>query len=368
VLKAEEEIAKEPTKMPTVPIARPSKERQPRAFTLIELLVVIAIIALLVGILLPSLASARKEARAVKCASNIRNVAIAVTGYTADFRDLIPPAYVYGADQTGTRWVKEDQQGEDNTNPNGYIHWTGFLFGQGNGGGVGSSGLPIEAFECPETPRGGVTPTNPGPDLSIREPGQQPANASAFDRQVPRCAYTGNAALFCRNKFTGGTRRFNRLVQITEVSNPSKTILVAEFLTRNGGWDPIFNGPISKSHRPVTPFYGGSGSDVYNEPVLGSAARFFYPAESEIYRLDQLGPGMITDANTSLNAVGRHHPGGGGTATSGMGGTANFAFVDGHVERSFLLDTIRKRQWGDKFYALTGNGTKVNEGTFGGGN
>lgn len=51
------------------------------AFTLIELLVVIAIIALLVGILLPSLASARDTARATVCASNQRQLVIASAAY-----------------------------------------------------------------------------------------------------------------------------------------------------------------------------------------------------------------------------------------------------------------------------------------------
>jgi len=73
----------------TKPRAENNGTRRP-AFTLIELLVVIALIALLIAILLPALTSARESARMSKCASNLRQIGLAIGLYFNDYDTTLP--------------------------------------------------------------------------------------------------------------------------------------------------------------------------------------------------------------------------------------------------------------------------------------
>jgi len=73
-------------------VQRPAaRRRRGGAFTLIELLVVIAIIAILAALLLPVLAYSKRQALRTQCQSNMRQTQFALTMWSDDNNDWLPP-------------------------------------------------------------------------------------------------------------------------------------------------------------------------------------------------------------------------------------------------------------------------------------
>ncbi|MEN6427645.1 MAG: type II secretion system protein [Phycisphaerales bacterium] len=111
--------------------------RRRGAFTLIELLVVIAIIALLMAILVPSLGRARKQAWAVCCLNNLRQIGIALHGYAQENDDYIPRAL-----DNQVKWLLAFMPflGEKYRNARDYRE--------------------VDVYQCPAFPRAGVGERN----------------------------------------------------------------------------------------------------------------------------------------------------------------------------------------------------------------
>ena len=205
-----------------------------RAFTLIELLVVIAIIGILSALLLPALGQAKEKGKRTACASNLRQITLAIRLYVDDCADALPVL----------------------PTPNPYPNGVGAYYKQlvkGNLGLTGPASPTEKVFICPSD--------------------------RIFRTQIGH-AFTS----YTFNGYEVGPGAIPRITgqKLSAIKHPAKAVLAGEWPAFFGGsWHPLVNQdyPGAKNmlgfvdgHVAFTKIYwdGVSDSDPCNyEPPVG---------------------------------------------------------------------------------------------------
>ena len=144
------------------------RKRHRNGFTLVELLVVIGIIALLVGILLPTLSRAREAANRVKCASQLRQIGQFAAMYAGTYRNYLPLGYIsYDTYAPGNSVLWYLQKSNNVNGPVGL----GYLFSSGIIKSNKGAEFTRQIWYCPSMPRDWYfaynRPGNPWHELPI---------------------------------------------------------------------------------------------------------------------------------------------------------------------------------------------------------
>jgi len=211
-------------------------------FTLVELLVVIAVIAVLMGILVPILYTAREQARAVKCGSNLKQLSLLLTAYASE-NETFP--YGFDDSEFGMVWPLPRYPG------NAMYDWLGWWWFTSLGGGLMDYTDPKSIFWCPSR-----NIQDMGPKVNILC-GNYGANR----------AICKDAPGIIRGEFIGTP------LALYLIRRPSDTLLITDSGYSLISWKGVTNAP-------VRPFENTDREGSFYVPGVGiNKERFILPGQ-----------------------------------------------------------------------------------------
>lgn len=191
-----------------------AEPRGEKGFTLIELLTVISIIAILAGLILPALSSAKEKAKSIACLNNEKQLGLACILYADDANDRLP--YNLGSAEIRQK-VAQNQ----------YINWS-------------STVMDWEAKNSDNTntvllTRGGIGPYTSRSPSVYRCPSdkvvsdiQAQAGWTARVRSISMNAMIGDAGEFSSSGANTNNPTYKQFFKVTQVPKPAQIFVFIE--------------------------------------------------------------------------------------------------------------------------------------------
>jgi prepilin-type N-terminal cleavage/methylation domain-containing protein/prepilin-type processing-associated H-X9-DG protein len=311
-----------------------------RAFTLIELLVVMAIIAVLVGLLLPAVQSAREAARRIQCTNNLKQIAIAAHNFIQANSSLPPGASLAPSEASSLIFIAPFLE-----QSNRYNAFNINVDVTGSPSNITARALDVNGFLCPSDPASG---TYPDP---FQLPGQQPgtmgrsnyfgnlgANGWAYDQYNSFSKSTAASGVFAYGSstrlgdITDGTSNTALHAEIKRGARPDHDVLDVTILLPNiwGSGNPALNSnnlkPPAACDSNLAATYNFTGLQCQRGFLLTALYTHTVPPN---YKGRDCISATVDQAHLASRS---YHPGG-----------VNVAMADGSVR--FVGDRIQMQVW-----------------------